>query len=120
MQVLGFDAATLKRCAADASAGGANLRGGESEALRRLGDFVTHFAAAEAPAASAGGGGARASTPANGSSFCCKISPWLALGCLSPRQLFGQLQQRIGSSGGGQQGQQQRLVERGADAGECV
>jgi deoxyribodipyrimidine photolyase len=102
LQQLGFDAATLSRCARDKDAAGAHLRGGESEALRRLSEFVTTFKSQQQQGAAAGvssrgqdakqGKGSQSAAP----NFCCKISPWLALGCLSPRQLYVQMQQTAG------------------------
>ncbi|WIA32347.1 hypothetical protein OEZ86_003183 [Tetradesmus obliquus] len=104
LQQLGFDAATLSRCAGDKDAAGAHLRGGESEALRRLSEFVSKFTAQQQQKGVAAGAGSSSSKAAQGKgsqdaapNFCCKISPWLALGCLSPRQLYVQLQQAAGS-----------------------
>lgn len=114
LQQLGFDAATLRRCASDTSAAGAGLRGGESEALRRLQDFVARVTAPPARAGASSTASADAGA-SDGSSFCCKISPWLALGCLSPRQLFNQLQQRLGA--GGNATQQVAKQGGGGDAG---
>lgn len=99
LRQLGFDAATLQRCAADGHAAGAHLRGGEHEALLRLQSFVQRVGGAAAAAAAAAantrttnGGKSGTATAAAAPTFCCKISPWLALGCLSPRELYAQLQ----------------------------
>jgi hypothetical protein len=110
LQQLGFDAATLQRCANDKSAAGACLRGGESEAMRRLSDFITHFTHPGSSSSRSGGEGS--AVTAGAPNFCCKISPWLALGCLSPRQLYEQLQQKLA-------GQQQKLrpAGQGSDTG---
>lgn len=73
---------------------GGDLRGGETEALRHLRTFLGQMkntagggpqAAAEA-AGGAGTGGASTS-----SRFSCEISPWLAMGCLSPRYMYQSL-----------------------------
>lgn len=111
LQELGFDSATLQRCAKDTSAAGAGLRGGESEAMRRLQDFITHFthpgSANTTGSSRSGNSGTKSGA---GPNFCCKISPWLALGCLSPRQLYEQLQQRLSG-----QPQQLRAAGQGTD-----
>jgi deoxyribodipyrimidine photolyase len=125
LQQLGFDAATLSRCAGDKDAAGAHLRGGESEALRRLSDFITKFTAQQQQqsAATAGvnsissGKGAlgKKSSQDAAPNFCCKISPWLALGCLSPRQLYVQLQQTAGDQKAGVAGSPQQLQGAGKE-----
>jgi deoxyribodipyrimidine photolyase len=112
LQQLGFDAATLSRCASDKDTAGAHLRGGESEALRRLSQFVTTFKSQQQQATAAGSGDAQGARQGKGSqsaapNFCCKISPWLALGCLSPRQLYVQMQQTAGKQAGATGVQQQ-------------
>ncbi|KAF6260531.1 DNA photolyase [Scenedesmus sp. NREL 46B-D3] len=92
LRQLGFDAATLSRCAGDKDAAGAHLRGGETEALQRLSEFVARFRGQQQQHQQHGNQEAAAPN------FCCKISPWLALGCLSPRQLYVQLQQTAGAA----------------------
>lgn len=128
LQQLGFDAATLSRCAGDKDAAGAHLRGGESEALRRLSEFVSKFTAQQQQKGVAAGAGSSSSKAAQGKgsqdaapNFCCKISPWLALGCLSPRQLYVQLQQAAGSQAKAA-GQPQQLPGAGkeGDTGETL
>lgn len=110
LQQLGFDAATLQRCANDTSAAGGGLRGGESEAMRRLTDFIAHFT--HPGSAHTSGSSKQTGAAAVAPNFCCKISPWLALGCLSPRQLYEQLQQKLA-------GQQKQIREagQGSDTG---
>eukprot|EP00878_Enallax_costatus_P001665 GHUV01001818.1.p1 GENE.GHUV01001818.1~~GHUV01001818.1.p1 ORF type:complete len:492 (+),score=141.61 GHUV01001818.1:197-1672(+) len=121
LQQLGFDAATLSRCASDSSAMGAQLRGGESEALNRLRNFIRNFipqahsSGSDRIATASHSSRSRPSAPAP--DFCCKISPWLALGCLSPRQLYVQLQQEAGTAAAGVSAQQQHQVK---PAGEEV
>ncbi|MCO5597039.1 hypothetical protein L7F22_051113 [Adiantum nelumboides] len=64
------------------------LIGGEVEALKRLKSFAAEHLGQ-------GTGKSEATvTGANlyGSNFSCKISPWLAMGCLSPRRMFEDLQ----------------------------
>ncbi|XP_010938383.2 blue-light photoreceptor PHR2 [Elaeis guineensis] len=62
----------------------ASLVGGETEALERLKKL-----AAECRAQPNKGEGSRDSI--YGASFSCKISPWLATGCLSPRFMYDEL-----------------------------
>jgi hypothetical protein len=69
------------------------MRGGEAEARRRLAAFATHGTqAANGAAPRAGGEGMY------GASFSCKISPWLAVGCLSPRRLYEELRAAHGGA----------------------
>lgn len=115
LQQLRFDAATLQRCSNDTSAAGARLHGGESEALRRLTDFITHFTLPSTSSSSASSSGRKGGAQAEAPNFCCKISPWLALGCLSPRQLYEQLQQKLSG-----QEQKLRAAGQGSDTGVSV
>ncbi|PWA45994.1 photolyase/blue-light receptor 2 [Artemisia annua] len=62
----------------------ASLVGGETEALERLKKF-----AAECQAKPHKDGSN--DTNLYGANFSCKISPWLAMGCLSPRSMFDEL-----------------------------
>lgn len=82
--------------------------------MRRLQDFITHFthpgSANTTGSSRSGNSGTKSGA---GPNFCCKISPWLALGCLSPRQLYEQLQQRLSG-----QPQQLRAAGQGTDTGE--
>jgi hypothetical protein len=92
MRELGFAEGDLK----GSSAGGGN--GGEAEALRQL-----RALAAELKQRSGGGGwqqrratcssasAAAAETAAASAAFAARISPWLAVGCLSPREVFAEL-----------------------------
>ncbi|CAI7820948.1 unnamed protein product [Closterium sp. NIES-53] len=66
--------------------------GGEAEALRKLSGFV-----AESKSAATGSKATGPSSSQYGASFSCKISPWLAMGCLSPRRVFHQVLQLEGS-----------------------
>ncbi|XP_077217771.1 photolyase/blue-light receptor 2 [Tasmannia lanceolata] len=59
-----------------------SLVGGESEALQRLQKFASECAAQP-------NNGTRDNI--YGANFSCKISPWLAMGCLSPRFMFDEL-----------------------------
>ncbi|CAI7908350.1 unnamed protein product [Closterium sp. NIES-54] len=67
-------------------------QGGEAEALRKLSGFV-----AESKSAATGSKATGPSSSQYGASFSCKISPWLAMGCLSPRRVFHQVLQLEGS-----------------------
>jgi deoxyribodipyrimidine photolyase len=66
------------------------LQGGETEALARLRSFVAHtrrqLREVAGPAASAKGRGGAASAH-----FSTQVSPWLAMGCLSPRRMYEEL-----------------------------
>mmetsp|Transcript_11439 Transcript_11439/g.28957 ORF Transcript_11439/g.28957 Transcript_11439/m.28957 type:complete len:429 (-) Transcript_11439:375-1661(-) len=77
------------------SASVVEFRGGEAEAGRRLKEYI-----AESKTAITSGGnqsrnlrGTSASSQEAylGADFSCKISPWLALGCISPRKIFEDL-----------------------------
>ncbi|KAM6540938.1 hypothetical protein CsatB_005385 [Cannabis sativa] len=67
-------------------AANASLVGGETEALERLKKF-----AAECQAQPHKGGKDGGHDSIYGANFSCKISPWLAMGCLSPRSMFDEL-----------------------------
>lgn len=60
----------------------ASLTGGESEALNRLKKFAAECQAQTAE---------KNKDSIFGANFSCKISPWLATGCLSPRFMFDEL-----------------------------
>ncbi|XP_015951161.1 blue-light photoreceptor PHR2 [Arachis duranensis] len=63
-----------------------SMVGGETEALQRLKKF-----AAECEAQPNKGIKDGAQDSIYGANFSCKISPWLAMGCLSPRTMFEEL-----------------------------
>lgn len=67
-------------------AANASLVGGETEALERLKKF-----AAECQAQPHKGSKDGSHDSIYGANFSCKISPWLAMGCLSPRSMFDEL-----------------------------
>ena len=60
--------------------------GGENEALQRLKNF-----AAECQAQPHKGSKDGSQDSIYGANFSCKISPWLAMGCLSPRSMSDEL-----------------------------
>lgn len=63
-----------------------HYNGGETEARRRLDGYIQE---------SLGRDGAIASNSAFlGAEFSCRISPWLALGCLSPRRIFSEMKDK--------------------------
>jgi deoxyribodipyrimidine photo-lyase len=64
--------------------------GGEGEALRRLAAYI-----GETRAVPAG----RSAAVHLGADFSCKISPWLALGCVSPRRIHADLSERSAKAG---------------------
>ncbi|XVE73338.1 hypothetical protein DITRI_Ditri11bG0109600 [Diplodiscus trichospermus] len=65
---------------------GASMVGGETEALQRLKNF-----AAECQAQPHKGSKDGNQDSIYGANFSCKISPWLAMGCLSPRSMFDEI-----------------------------
>ncbi|KAF7818196.1 blue-light photoreceptor PHR2 [Senna tora] len=68
------------------SAANSSMVGGETEALQRLRKF-----AAECEAQPHKGFKDGKQDSIYGANFSCKISPWLAMGCLSPRTMFDEL-----------------------------
>lgn len=79
--------------------------GGEKEALRRLTEFAEErrYAACEyagdSGAGTSGGGKADGRATVHTPDFACRISPWLALGCLSPRLIFQEMKRTTGTPG---------------------
>ncbi|XP_031100116.1 blue-light photoreceptor PHR2-like [Ipomoea triloba] len=67
-------------------AANASLIGGESQALQRVKKF-----AAECQEQANQGNQTGGNDSIYGANFSCKISPWLAMGCLSPRSMFDEL-----------------------------
>ncbi|KAJ7977578.1 Blue-light photoreceptor PHR2 [Quillaja saponaria] len=67
-------------------AANASMAGGETEALQRLKKF-----AAECQAQPHKGSKDGSHDGIYGANFSCKISPWLAMGCLSPRSMFDEI-----------------------------
>ncbi|KAG8389498.1 hypothetical protein BUALT_Bualt02G0235700 [Buddleja alternifolia] len=74
------------------AAANASLVGGETEALQRLRNF-----AAECKAKPNNGSKNGTNDSIYGANFSCKISPWLAMGCLSPRSMFDELKKSASS-----------------------
>ena len=66
------------------------FQGGEEEALRRLDLFVQ--GSTNLPAE-------RRVANHLGADFSCRIAPWLALGCVSPRRIYSQLKEGAGKAG---------------------
>ncbi|KAK4357243.1 hypothetical protein RND71_022853 [Anisodus tanguticus] len=64
----------------------ASLVGGENEALQRLRKFAAECQAQPNKENKDG-----TTDSIYGANFSCKISPWLAMGCLSPRSMFDEL-----------------------------
>ncbi|KAJ0453640.1 putative cryptochrome/DNA photolyase, FAD-binding domain-like superfamily [Helianthus annuus] len=62
------------------------LIGGETEALNRLKKFAAECQAHPPKETNDGN-----NDSVYGASFSCKISQWLALGCISPRAVFDEL-----------------------------
>ncbi|KAJ8543284.1 hypothetical protein K7X08_005807 [Anisodus acutangulus] len=67
-------------------AANASLVGGENEALQRLRKFAAECQAQPNKENKDG-----STDSIYGANFSCKISPWLAMGCLSPRSMFDEL-----------------------------
>ncbi|XVF72643.1 hypothetical protein PTKIN_Ptkin12aG0136300 [Pterospermum kingtungense] len=63
-----------------------SMAGGETEALQRLKKF-----AAECQAQPHNGSKDGSQDSMYGANFSCKVSPWLAMGCLSPRSMFDEI-----------------------------
>lgn len=66
--------------------GVSSVTGGESEAMQRVKAYVEDSKrqdAQDSPRATA--------TAHLGADFSCRISPWLALGCISPRRIFDEM-----------------------------
>lgn len=74
-------------------AANASMVGGEAEALERLKKF-----AAECQAQPPKGSKEGSQDSIYGANFSCKISPWLAMGCLSPRSMFDELKKTASRS----------------------
>ncbi|KAI3506614.1 hypothetical protein L1887_21174 [Cichorium endivia] len=64
----------------------APIVGGETEAMNRLKQFAAECQA-QPPKETKDG----SNDSIYGANFSCKISPWLAMGCLSPRSMFDEL-----------------------------
>lgn len=64
--------------------------GGETEAMKRLKQFAAECEA-QPPKETKDGSNDSSSSSIYGANFSCKISPWLAMGCLSPRSMFDEL-----------------------------
>ncbi|XP_047335522.1 blue-light photoreceptor PHR2-like [Impatiens glandulifera] len=64
-----------------------SLNGGETEALQKLTKFATECRA-QPPRGSK-------NDSIYGANFSCKISPWLTMGCLSPRSMFDELKKNM-------------------------
>ena len=78
-------------------------RGGESEAQRVLGTLCSDLSAAAALKLPPGGSGrasVSAATPTM-ETLSCRLSPWLAMGCISARHVFHELQAAL--RGGGEE-----------------
>lgn len=94
LQELGLNPAADMRQEIQTS-GGAVLMGGEDEALKKLDRYVLETSSSIAK-------NKQSETSADslyGANFSCKISPWLALGCLSPRRMFEDLKKSRSSAG---------------------
>lgn len=92
MEDLGISENAISRAASDRYSIGGSLKGGENEALRKLDEFLSE-ARLNIGNSLKGKQGAKCESSklpscGIGSSFSCKISPWLATGCLSPRYVY--------------------------------
>ncbi|XP_058770289.1 blue-light photoreceptor PHR2 [Vicia villosa] len=68
-----------------------SMAGGETEALQRLKKFAAECVAQPNKGFKDG------AQSIYGANFSCKISPWLAMGCLSPREMFDELKKTASS-----------------------
>ncbi|CAH1447514.1 unnamed protein product [Lactuca virosa] len=71
--------------------------GGETEAMKRLKQFAAECEA-QPPKETKDGSNDSSSSSIYGANFSCKISPWLAMGCVSPRSMFDELKKSASSS----------------------
>ncbi|KAK8650672.1 hypothetical protein V6N13_140300 [Hibiscus sabdariffa] len=71
----------------------ASMVGGETKALQRLKTFAAECRAQPHKASKDG-----SQDSIYGANFSCKISPWLAMGCLSPRSMFDELKKTTNRS----------------------
>lgn len=69
------------------AAANGSLTGGETEALQKLTKFAAECRA-QPPKGSK-------NDSIYGANFSCKISPWLTMGCLSPRSMFDELKKNM-------------------------
>ncbi|XP_004290801.1 PREDICTED: blue-light photoreceptor PHR2 [Fragaria vesca subsp. vesca] len=83
----------LNPSASMAQDGKPSMVGGEAEALEKLKKF-----AAECQAQPPKGSKEGSQDSIYGANFSCKISPWLAMGCLSPRSMFDELKKTASRS----------------------
>jgi deoxyribodipyrimidine photolyase len=65
--------------------------GGEGEALKRLQRFSLERPSHAVTKAKVSNSSEPAGDSLYGADFSCKISPWLSMGCLSPRRMFEDL-----------------------------
>lgn len=103
LEQLGFDASAVATAQLDAAGDGAvRLCGGEDHALRHLSNFLAQLrsgggtgdsdaASSSGPSSSAEGAAPGAASRA-ASIFATQVSPWLAMGCLSPRHMYAELE----------------------------
>ncbi|GMI66595.1 photolyase/blue-light receptor 2 [Hibiscus trionum] len=68
----------------------ATMAGGENEAMQRLKKFAAECQAQPYKGSKDGSQGS-----IYGANFSCKISPWLAMGCISPRFMFDELKKTV-------------------------
>lgn len=84
------DAGETSRQTTDGGVG--RIKGGEVEAMRRLRAYV------EERKMSSSEYGKMGDPSTTGPDFSCRISPWLALGCLSPRVIFEEMKKTAPSA----------------------
>lgn len=65
--------------------------GGEEEALKRLQKFALNVPSQTSKSKASNSQSEPNGDSLYGANFSCKISPWLAMGCLSPRRMFEDL-----------------------------
>lgn len=87
LEQLGFSETVLRRAKADPAAAGAGVVGGERSALDHIQAFSHHLKP-------------RASQDKAYPEFNAKVSPWLAIGCVSPRTLYHTLCRQLEAGGG--------------------
>ena len=106
LRSLGFSEESLRRARADAGAAAAGLRGGESHAHESMQEFARELQRHGADARGR-------AQPA----FAARVSPWLAIGALSPRTLYHALREQLG--GGANSGHAAAAPRRGVARSEA-
>nr|XP_024385637.1 blue-light photoreceptor PHR2-like isoform X3 [Physcomitrium patens] len=101
IEVLGLNPATNLRKQGSVTVGGDGLLGGEEEALQRLQKFALEARSQTSNLKASKSQSESSGDSLYGANFSCKISPWLTMGCLSPRRMFEDLKKSASSASAG-------------------